>query len=233
MKKIKLRTKSRENSRTLFLKKSIGLERLGLMTSQLWYDDPKGLLFSLSRYKFVSKILADYRDVLELGCGDGFQSRVVQQNVKNLEISDHDPLFIEDIKSRNPKKWSIHSFVHNMCNDSTKKKYNAIYALDVFEHIVKSKEKLFLNNIAKSLKDNGTVILGVPSLESQKHASPLSKMGHVNCKTADSLKKTLSKSFQNISIFSMNDEVVHTGFFKMAHYLFAVCYSKKTKKLKG
>lgn len=233
MKKIKLKTKSKENNRTLYLKDNIGFERLGLMTSQLWYDDPKGLLFSLSRYKFVSKILADYNDVLELGCGDGFQSRVVQQSVKNLEISDHDPLFINDINSRNPKKWSIKSFIHNMCNGPTQKKYDAIYALDVFEHIEKSKEKLFLNNISRSLKDNGIVILGVPSLESQKYASSLSKMGHVNCKTADSLKKTLKKSFHNISIFSMNDEVVHTGFFKMAHYLFAVCHSKKIIQFKG
>jgi 2-polyprenyl-3-methyl-5-hydroxy-6-metoxy-1,4-benzoquinol methylase len=223
----KLKTKSRENNRSLFLKNKIGIERLGLMTSQSWYDDPKGLLFSLSRYKFVSKILLGYKNVLEIGCGDGFQSRLVQQNVKNLELSDHDPLFIEDIKKRNPKKWSIKAFVHNMCNESTKKKYDGIYALDVFEHISKSKENLFLNNIVKSLNQNGIIIIGVPSLESQKHASILSKMGHINCKTASDLKKILSKFFFNVNIFSMNDEVVHTGFYKMAHYLFAVCYCKK------
>ena len=86
MKLKKLKTKNNENNRSLFLKDKIGFERLGLMTSQLWYDDPKGLLFSLSRYKFVSKILSGSQNVLELGCGDGFQSRIVQQNVKNLEF---------------------------------------------------------------------------------------------------------------------------------------------------
>ena len=227
MNKIKLRTKSKENNRSLFLKKKIGFERLGLMTSQLWHDDPKGLLFSLSRYKFVSKILSDSQNVLEIGCGDGFQSRIVQQCVKNLELSDHDPLFIEDIKMRNPKQWSIKAFVHNMCIEPTKKKYDAVYALDVFEHINKNKENLFLNNIVKSLNQKGIVIFGVPSLESQKHASILSKMGHVNCKTAVDLKKILRKFFFHVNIFSMNDEVVHTGFYKMAHYLFAVCFYKK------
>ena len=223
----KLTTKSKENSRSLFLKEKIGFERLGLMTSQLWYDDPKGMLFSLSRYKFVSKILSGTKNVLELGCGDGFQSRIVQQNVKNLELSDHDPLFIEDIKKRNPKKWEIKAFVHNMCEFSTKKKYDSIYALDVFEHINKNKENLFIRNIIKSLNNNGILIFGMPSLESQKYASILSKMGHVNCKTATDLKTLLSKFFLHVNIFSMNDEVVHTGFYKMAHYLFAVCYSPK------
>jgi len=227
MNKKKLKTKSKENNRVVFLKDKIGLERLGLMTSQLWYDDPKGMLFSLSRYKFVSKILSDTNNVLELGCGDGFQSRIVQQNVKNLELSDHDPLFIDDIKKRNPRKWEIKAFVHNMCNDPTKKKYDAIYALDVFEHISKNKENLFLSNIVKSLSQKGVVIFGIPSLESQKYASILSKIGHVNCKTALDLKKILCKFFIHVNIFSMNDEVVHTGFYKMAHYLFAVCYYKK------
>jgi hypothetical protein len=28
-------------------------------------------------------------------------------------------------------------------------------------------------------------------------------------------------------MFSMNDEVVHTGYHKMAHYLFALCCHKR------
>ena len=33
--------------------------------------------------------------------------------------------------------------------------------------------------------------------------------------------------FKHVFLFSMNDEVVHTGFEKMAHYLFVVCCAKK------
>jgi hypothetical protein len=36
------------------------------------------------------------------------------------------------------------------------------------------------------------------------------------------LKATMSRNFHNVFMFSMNDEVVHTGYHKMAHYLFAV-----------
>ena len=35
------------------------------------------------------------------------------------------------------------------------------------------------------------------------------------------------KYFENVFLFSMNDEVVHTGFSPMAHYLFVICCQKK------
>ena len=58
-------------------------------------------------------------------------------------------------------------------------------------------------------------------------ASEGSKLGHVNCRTGKEFKKFMEKYFDNVLLFSMNDEVVHTGFEKMAHYLFVVCSSIK------
>jgi hypothetical protein len=74
-----------------------------------------------------------------------------------------------------------------------------------------------------SLNPRGVLILGMPSLESQAHASPPSREGHVNCKTGNALKELGAKYFANVFVFSMNDEVVHTGFYPMAHYLIALC----------
>ena len=37
----------------------------------------------------------------------------------------------------------------------------------------------------------------------------------------------LEGHFDNVFLFSMNDEVVHTGFHPLAHYLFAVCAGRK------
>jgi hypothetical protein len=69
--------------------------------------------------------------------------------------------------------------------------------------------------------------VGTPSLQSQAYASALSKRGHVNCKDAPGLKALMAKFFHNVFIFSMNDEVVHTGFHPMAHYLLALCCHRK------
>ena len=67
----------------------------------------------------------------------------------------------------------------------------------------------------------------MPTLESQKYASKVSKLGHINCKSKKELKSLLLKYFNNVYMFSMNDEVVHTGFDKMSHYIFALANSKK------
>ena len=73
-----------------------GLEKLGLMTSWAWYDDPKRLAFTLARYKFVSKMIEGSESALEVGCGDGFGARVVRQSVGALTAVDFDPEFIAD-----------------------------------------------------------------------------------------------------------------------------------------
>ena len=89
------------------------------------------------------------------------------------------------------------------------------------------RELLFLRNAFAPLGQNGAAILGLPSLESQPYASPQSKVGHINCKSAPDLKKVLEEFFHNVFMFSMNDEVVHTGFHKMANYVFAVGAGKR------
>ena len=67
----------------------------------------------------------------------------------------------------------------------------------------------------------------MPSLESQKYASPQSKEGHINCKNGEDLKLLLEEYFNNVFLFSMNDEVLHTGYSKMAHYIIVLCTYKK------
>ncbi|MFN7264275.1 MAG: hypothetical protein ACK5T5_05005, partial [Phenylobacterium sp.] len=63
--------------------------------------------------------------------------------------------------------------------------------------------------------------------ESQVYASEISKAGHVNCKTGEDLRAFMLKFFSNVFLFSMNDEVVHTGYAPMAHYLFAIGCGKR------
>jgi hypothetical protein len=55
------------------------------------------------------------------------------------------------------------------------------------------------------------------------YASKYSKEGHVNCKDQPGLQALMEKFFRNVFIFSMNDEMVHTGYYPMAHYLMALC----------
>ena len=210
-------------------KKKHGFSRFGLMSNDTWVNNPIRTVFCMSRYKFVAKILSGHKDVLEIGSADGFYSRIVKQHVKNLTIIDFDPIFIEDFKSADKNRSKIIAKVHDIIKKPLNKKYNAIYSLDVLEHISPKKEKTFFKNCLKSLDKNGIFIVGMPSLESQKYASKQSKEGHVNCKSGENLKKFLKKYFINNFVFSMNDEVVHTGFFPMAHYLIGIGCGVKVK----
>ena len=80
-------TREPQYQRTLDLKK-MGLGTLGLMTNQAWEDDPKHLLFTLARYKFVAKMLSGAKQVLEVGCADAFATRIVVQEVAGLTAVD-------------------------------------------------------------------------------------------------------------------------------------------------
>ena len=206
----------------------IGFETFGLMSSQSWRRDPKHVLFYLSRYKFVAKMFNGLGDVLEVGCGDGFASRIVNQHVKSLTLTDIDPVFIEDIKRRNNEDWTVDALTHDyFLGEIPEKHFDGIYSLDVLEHIPSDMDELFLTNIIKNLKDTGAMIVGMPSIESQEYASDDSKEGHINLMSQKTFKEKMGKFFHNVFMFSMNDEVVHTGFSAMGHYNFALCTHKK------
>jgi 2-polyprenyl-3-methyl-5-hydroxy-6-metoxy-1,4-benzoquinol methylase len=200
-----------------------GIERLGLMTAWAWYDDPRHLLFTLSRYKFVAKMLAGRERVLEVGCSDAFATRLVAQEVGHIVAVDFDAEFIADAKERTSDRWPIELRVHDILRGPVNGRFDAAYAMDVLEHITPESENVFLSNIVASLTREATLIIGTPSLESQVYASPQSKEGHINCKTGPDLHAMLTRYFTNVMMFSMNDEVVHTGYHKMSHYLMALC----------
>lgn len=220
------KTREAQYQRSIDLQKE-GLTTLGLMTNQAWQDDPKHLLFTLSRYKFVAKMLEGASYVLEVGCADAFGTRIVVQSVKKLTAIDFDPVFVKDVVERINPCWPFECKTHDMLAGPLDGTFDGAYALDVIEHIQPHEEARFVTNIVNSLSEHGVLLLGTPSLQSQIHASPPSKAGHVNCKDAPALKTLLSRYFHNVFIFSMNDEVVHTGYHPMAHYLFGLAATKR------
>jgi 2-polyprenyl-3-methyl-5-hydroxy-6-metoxy-1,4-benzoquinol methylase len=202
-------------------------EQLGLMSGQVYRDDPRRLTFLLARYKFVAKMFSGFKNVLEVGCADAFGTRLVRQEVERVVATDFDPIFIDDALSRSNTNWNVEYKVHDMLASPPGDKFDGAYCCDVLEHIEPRDEDRFIANIVASLGSNGVAIFGLPSLESQIHASLPSKEGHVNCKTAADLRSLLLRFFHNVFVFSMNDEVVHTGFHPMAHYLFGLCCSPR------
>lgn len=192
-------------------------QKFGLMVNQCWQDDPKMVGVHMARYKFAAKMLHGKRRIAEIGSADGMYSSIVQNINQDsvVDLYDFDPAWYQEQPNT-----ITHDITHSPLPYAP---YDAVYCLDVFEHIKPEAEDIFLKNIVLSLDASGVFIIGIPSLESQKYASPMSREGHVNCKSGDDLRAVLLKHFQNAFIFGMNDETIHTGFLPMSHYLMAIC----------
>lgn len=217
-----MKTRDPVNQPGLEVSLRIGETGLGLLKNWEWYDDPRRLVFSLARYKFVAKMLAGRASVLELGCGDAFCAPIVAQAVEKLTVVDFDEAYIADARARMRERWHFAALVVDVMNAPLPGRHDGIYALDVLEHIPREAEDRVMRRIVDALEPNGAVIIGMPSLESQAYASPASKAGHINCKTEPELRTLMQRHFDNVFLFAMNDEVVHTGYGPMAHYRLAL-----------
>lgn len=197
---------------------------LGLNVAWTYYDDPKRLSFTLSRYKFASKMLDGSHKCLEVGCGDGFATRLLRQHIPCVVGVDVDDDFIADAQNRLSDKWNINFLHHDFLSEGPlKHDFDSVVCLDVIEHINRSNHDLFLQNILSSMSAQSKLVIGCPSLESQEWASPQSKLGHIACMTQSDFSSLLKGHFNYVLMFSMNDEIVHTGYSKMSHYNIAVC----------
>jgi 2-polyprenyl-3-methyl-5-hydroxy-6-metoxy-1,4-benzoquinol methylase len=192
----------------------------GGMTKDYWDRDPRRLAFVLARYKHVARMIEGKRRVLEVGCADGFGARIVRQHVGELTAVDIDAASIDEAKRWHlTAEWPVEYEVRDILEGPILR-YDAVYSLDVLEHIAPELEEKFLLHMSASAP---VAVIGTPSLESQAHASELSRAGHVNCKSGADLKKALARHWKQVFLFGMNDETLHTGFPPMSHYLLALC----------
>jgi cyclopropane fatty-acyl-phospholipid synthase-like methyltransferase len=202
---------------------------LGVASSNAMFSDPKMLGFMAARYKFVSKMLAGMQTAAEIGCGDGFGAPIVARAVTSLLCTDIDEATLDDNRGRLAEFPNIEFRYHDFRSAPLAERVDAAYAVDVIEHIFEHEENAFLANIARSLTATGVLIVGTPNVEAERYASELSRQGHVNLKSQESLRKTMSAHFHNVFMFGMNDEIVHTGFGPMAHYVWALCVSPRAQ----
>lgn len=199
--------------------------KLGPWTSESMMHDPKHLAFVLSRYKFVAKMLEGRRKVLEVGCGDGFGTPIVAQAVGTLYAIDWEAKFINDNAKRISFAENI-EFIHHDINTLpfTSDKVSAVFNIDFIEHLDPLNEVKVMNHMIASYenREEAVMIIGTPNLTAARYASPQSAALHINLKDYKSLKLLLKRYFDNVFMFGMNDEVLHTGYAPMCHYLWGV-----------
>ena len=116
--------------------------------------------------------------------------------------------------------------------DLINEQFDAVMSLDVIEHIEPKMEDRFCEVVTDCLTDEGVAIIGTPNITLSPYASEPSRIAHINLYDQKRLYDLMSRYFDNVFIFNMNDEVINTSFAPMACYIFAVGAGKKAASSK-
>ena len=201
---------------------------IGPWTSYNLLRDPKHNLFVLARYKFCAKMLEGKDLVVEVGCGDGFGIPIMAQAVKKLVCIDWDERNLEGCKRRLKHLKNVSYEKINLNETTVLLNADALYSIDVIEHIELEGEQQFMQNLCGLLKNESVMITGTPNIYAQQYASKNSSLLHINLKSPKSLKELTLQYFKHEFSFGMNDEILHTGYGPMCHYIWSMGIEKKS-----
>lgn len=198
----------------------------GSYLSYEFTNTPRRILYSISYYKFAAKMIGRNKRVLDVGCGEGLGTWLLAVECGQAKGIDIDCDAIE-IGKRNWKDPKISFECADFLSIKEEGEYDAVVSFDVIEHILPKNVPLFFHKIVTSLTHYGIAVIGTPNITSQQYASPVTKAGHVNVYSWERLEYEMKQHFVHVFMFGANDEVVHTGFLPMAHYLIGLGCRKK------
>ena len=205
--------------------------QLGPYFSYQILDTPRHFLFSMSRYKFAARMLPQNKrvKVLELGCQEGIGTLILAEaghQVLGVDFDKDAILHAQNIVKKDNISFRQADFMGKRFG-----KFDAVVSLDAIEHINTELEDKYMKTICANLCSSGFALIGTPNVTAKSYASKYSRVGHINLYSAERLDALFRKYFDNVYIFGMNDEVIHTGFYPMCHYLMAlVCGPKRTAR---
>jgi len=177
----------------------------------------------LARFKFAAKMLSPEDTVLDIGCGNGLSSYFYSHFSKRVVGVDLYAKLSETTKNLNTPGLSFVQ-ADALSMPFEEGQFTAITSVDVIEHFHQPDGEKIIKRSSELLAENGMMILGTPSKFSEKYRSKQSQHIHFHEYEPDELKALCSKYFKRTILFSMNDEVVHTGFNKLAWFFYVLCF---------
>jgi len=203
--------------------------RFGQHLSFQFVNTPRRLLYSLSYYKFAAKLIGVEKNVIDIGCGEGLGTWVLAKECGHAVGVDFDKDAIQTARSNWPSsqvRFTDCDFmkIEDAC-------YDAIVAFDVIEHILPVNSPDFFNKVSNNIAHDGLFIVGTPNETSHMYANEVTRKGHINLFSGQRLEEQMREVFHHVFMFGANDEVIHTGFLPMSHYLIAVgCRRRKANQ---
>ena len=197
----------------------------GKHLSHWYYHSPRRLLHSMSYYKFASKLIGPRKRVLDVGCGEGIGTWLlaVENGCAHGIDLDAEAVARAGENFNDPRiRFSCADFF-----EAPGEAWDGLVNFDVVEHILPANVRLFWERITGNLAHDGIAVVGTPNITSDQYAGPVTRAGHVNLYSGERLEAEMREYFHHVFLFAANDEVVHTGFLPMAHYLIAVGCRKR------
>lgn len=162
-------------------------------------DAYKYILFIeyLSYLNIVKKLIEPFNGqfVLDVGCGDGrFCYQMQNENVKMVG-TDCSERAIRFAKAFNPDS---EFFVQDLTNLTLPYVFDYVVLIETLEHFIPEEVPIILKNISSVLKENGKLIITVPS-----PSMPLGTK-HYQHFTVQLLQETLKPYFKIVKVFGHN-----------------------------
>jgi 2-polyprenyl-3-methyl-5-hydroxy-6-metoxy-1,4-benzoquinol methylase len=191
--------------------------------SSIFISDPLFATIKLSRYKFAAKMLSSEDQVLDLGCGKGYGAYFFSKFGKSsIGLDEVDSFDSGIIKSKTHNLELIKGDILAPPPQIDNRKFDAVVSLDVIEHFNLADGDKILKWCKRHIYDNGMVIIGTPNRHSQAYRSRINQHQHIYEYEPEELEKKIKENFERTFMFSMNDELVHTGFSKLAWFFFII-----------
>ena len=156
----------------------------------------------LFAYEFASYQLLEDFHVLEIGCGDGYGTRLLSQNVMKVIGLDIDQDIIDHALKKNGSKKCLFEAYDGEKIPYDDNTFDAVITFQVIEHVFGDIH--FVSEIHRVLKKGSKLILSTPNGENRllNGKSPWNRF-HVREYSTRSLNDLLSKFFIKTSMFGI------------------------------
>jgi len=175
-------------------------------------------IYKIKVLNFLS--MYNYKNVLDLGCGEGDFTYLISNKVKKIDAVDISSIAIDRAKQKyqNSNITYFNMGALEFCSQTTLKKYDLIFALEMLYYLNDKERIELLELISNLLQDNGILYIGLVVSGKNKYGKYF---------TYDSACNLLSKYFKIISITT----AVPKGFKEIPLRKFIIkilCILKKT-----